>query len=414
MRNILILTSSFPKNKNSYEGGFVLELVKRITPEEFSPVVLAPHFYGGKIREYWDNVKIERFVYFLPSYFERLAYYPGILYTVRKDPFAFLSVPLFLLSELLWSWKVIFSRKVSLIHTHWIVPQGLIGAILHALTGIPHVTTIHGSDLTILKKHKLLKYICRFIIRNADVITVNSSYTKQQLVAIAPESVQKIWVIPMGVDVGQFHGIAHSPLEKKYRNNRIILSVGRLIDLKGTIYLIEALPCVLKSQPNTILLLIGSGPEQERLRQRIEDLSLGEHVKFLGTLSHEDLIPYYQTADVFVLPSITRDGKAEALGVVLLEAMASGCPVIGSNVGGVPDIIIDGENGFLVPEQDPDALAERIIQILSDEELKNKFQKNGYNRIIESFTWNQVTNQFLDIYSHVLDPNVPLKTGDAP
>ena len=105
---------------------------------------------------------------------------------------------------------------------------------------------------------------------------------------------------------------------------------------------------------------------------------------------------------LFYPPSIKR-GKTEALGVVLLEAMASGCPVIGSNVGGIPDIIVDGENGFLVPEQRSDILAEKIVQLLSDDKLKEKFRNNGFTRIQQSFTWDHIMNQFWRGYSKALD-----------
>lgn len=403
MHNILFLTSSFPKNKKSYEGGFVFELVKRIAKKGFNPIVLAPHYPGGKIRDYWDTILIERFLYFFPSSLERLAYYPGIPYNAKKDLIAFLNILPFLVSEFFWALKnIFFSRHISLIHTHWIVPQGLIGAIFHALTGIPHVSTIHGSDLSIIGKNSVLKSLCRFTVKNSDVITVNSSYTKEQLVTIAPESKQKIQVIPMGVNPQQFYDISNDQMKKKFQNNQIILSVGRLIDLKGTVFLVESLPYILNHYPNTLLIIIGSGPEEERLHERVESLSLKEHVTFLGTLNHEDLIPYYHLADVFILPSIFKDGKTEALGVVLLEAMASGCPVIGSNVGGIPDIIRDGENGFLVPEQNPEVLAEKITAVLSNRAMADRFRQEGYDIVQSRFSWDIISSQFTKVYERVI------------
>lgn len=380
----------------------MFELVKRTAKKGFNPIVLAPHYHKGKIRDCWDTIHIERFPYFFPPSLERLAYYPGIPYNVKKDLFAFLNVLPFLLSEFFWALKIIFSRHISLIHTHWIIPQGLIGAILHALTGIPHVSTIHGSDLSIIRKNGFLKFLCWFTVKNSEIITVNSSFTMQQLEKIVPGSINKIKIIPMGVDSQQFLDNSEGQLKKKYHDNRIILSVGRLIDLKGTIYLVESLPFILKHYPNIILIIIGSGPEEKRLHERIESLSLKEHVTFLGTLHHEDLIPYYHLADVFILPSIFKGGKTEALGVVLLEAMASGCPVIGSKVGGIPDVIIDGETGFLVPEQRPDILAEKIIQIFSDTTLQGKFRRNGLVRVKELFSWNIISKKFFEEYSAVL------------
>jgi glycosyltransferase involved in cell wall biosynthesis len=201
-------------------------------------------------------------------------------------------------------------------------------------------------------------------------------------------------------------------MKQKIGTKHIILNVGRLIDWKGTIHLIDAIPMVLQHAPDTRLLIIGSGPEKEHLVQRTHELSLEEKVKFLGKVNDDDLVAYYHAADIFVLPSVNKSGKTEGLGVVLLEAMASGCPVIGSNVGGIPDIITDGENGFLVPEQDPSALADRIIQIISDADLREKFQKDGYARIQESFTWDKIAERFSMVYSQVLDNKLSSESGD--
>lgn len=399
MQNLLVLTSSFPKRENSHEARFIFSQVKKISEHEFNVTVIAPHFPCGKIQERWGKICIDRFVYSFPLSFERLTYGSGILFNIKKDPFTFFSVVPFCISELLWSLKKIFTTDIDLIHTHWLVPQGLIGAFLHRLSNIPHVATVHGSDLNILKKYTLLHPVCRFITSNSVIITVNSNYMKQQLLAISPNCERKIQVIPMGIDLMQFCSSGKLNIRSYYQTNHIIFSAGRLIEIKGIAYLIDAMPDILTRFPDTRLLIAGDGPEKESLIQKIHMLNLDSRVTLLGLLSPQDIIGYYHSADVFVLPSIQKFGMTEALGVVLLEAMASGCPVIGSNVGGIPDIITDGENGFLVPEQNPNALAEKISRIFSDTELREKFRKNGYSRIRESFTWDKVTEDFLSVYN---------------
>jgi glycosyltransferase involved in cell wall biosynthesis len=134
----------------------------------------------------------------------------------------------------------------------------------------------------------------------------------------------------------------------------------------------------------------------------VRELKLEDCITFLGTVNNSTLIGYYHCADVFVLPSIQKLGNTEGLGVVLLEAMASGCPVIGTNVGGIPDIITDGDNGFLVPERDSAQLAEKIIRLLSDAKLRETFRKNGYARIDESFSWDRISDKFASVYQQIL------------
>ena len=398
---ILMLTSSYPARAGTHEGGFVADLARRLPERGVLPVVLAPHYPGGLVKEFRDGITIFRFIYFFPLRFERLAYGAGLLINIRRDFFAFAAIIPFCKAEFLWTFAILFRERVEIIHTHWLIPQGFLGALVHCFTGIPHVATVHGSDLAFIRKSTVLTKICPFIIRNSDAVTVNSGYTRHQLISLVPGSDCKIRIIPMGVDLKSFHEHLPANEMKKPQQERIILSVGRLIELKGTRYLIEAMPVVIRAVPDAKLVIIGTGPEEERLVKRVRELSLVDHVQFLGMIRHDQLIPYYQGADVFVLPSITIDGMTEGLGVVLLEAMASGCPVIGSNVGGIPDIIDDGENGFLVPERDSTQIAERIVRLLLDAELRVTFRKNGYAKVDESFSWDRISDQFATVYQQV-------------
>jgi L-malate glycosyltransferase len=399
---VLVLTSSFPRHEGSHEVRWILELAQWLSKRGFPAIVLAPHYLGGKLRESWGMVQVQRFVYFIPFRFERLAYGPGLLFNMRKDFFAFIGVLPFLASGFLSSLILIMVKPVGLVHTHWLIPQGFTGAVFHRIWKIPHVATVHGSDLNIITRHKVLAAVGRFVIRHSDVITVNSTYMKRQLESFAPDSRKRIRVIPMGIDPEKFSEGPFPYVKKDYFAGHIILSVGRLIDWKGTIYLINAMPKIIRTFPDTKLLIAGSGPEQESLSHKVHEHGLDQHVTFLGVVDDKTLLSLYHAADVFVLPSINKDGKTEALGVVLLEAMASGCPVIGSNVGGIPDIITDGENGFLVPEQDPHGLAEKIILLLSDERLREKFRSQGLIRVQQSFSWDRIADDFSQIFERVL------------
>jgi glycosyltransferase involved in cell wall biosynthesis len=406
-KNILFLTSSFPKTPESPEGNFIHDLILHLSAHDFKSFTLTPHFPDAPIKESWSSVQVFRFPYFFPTRFENLAYGAGILFNLRKNPLLIISIPPFFLSELLFSIYLIKKYKISLIHSHWFLPQGLIGSILHYFLKIPHIATIHGSDLNMIKNHPVLHPVCRFIVRNADTVTVNSTFMQQQLVDVAPSSAVKIRVIPMGVDPERLKVRAQDNVAEPLRSRQIILSVGRLIDWKGTISLINAMPAVLKNFPDAMLVIIGTGPEEANLKKRVQELGLNNDVRFMGFVKSEDLPSYYHQACVFVLPSLNINGRTEGLGVVLLEAMTAGCPVIGSNVGGIPDIIIDGETGFLVPERDPAALALKICQVLSDADLRDKFRRNGYERIRNFFTWEKISEMFSCEYHQAIEKNCP-------
>lgn len=404
--NLLILTSSFPQKHESHEGGFIFDLAKRVNAHAVKPFVLCPHFRSAPFTEWWNPVEIFRFPYFFPSRFERLAYGSGMVYNIRNNPGTLILVLPYLSSAFVCSLSIIIKKQISLIHSHWFIPQGLIGALLHCLVGIPHIATIHGSDLNVIKKYPVLYPLCHFIGKKSDVITVNSRYMQQQLIDIIPECAKKIRIIPMGIDTEKYSSRTISALGRECHRKHIILNVGRLIDVKGTIYLIDAMSIVSRHFPDALLVIAGSGPEERSLLHRVQENGLNQKVKFLGTV-RKDIIPFlYQSADVFVLPSINAEGKTEALGVVLLEAMTFGCPVIGSDVGGIPDIIQDGENGFLVPEQRPDILAEKIIQLLSDAELGARFRKAGFISVQKRFSWDTISQQFSEVYRQALNAHL--------
>jgi len=375
-------------------------MVHGILSHGIYPIILAPHFPGGAIRETRNTIPIFRFPYFFPTSCEQLAYGEGLAYNFRRNFLAFIGIIPFIIAELLGSLVIFFRLRFDVIHTHWLIPQGLIGSILRKTLKIPHVATIHGSDLTIIKSIRVLHPVCRFIVKNSDFITLNSTYMMHLLLQIVPGCEDKVRVIPMGVNPDVFQksanirGVSSTP-------DKIILSVGRLIDWKGTMYLIEAMPVILQKYPRSILYIIGDGPEKEKLKQRVKALGLEEKIQFLGVVGKESLCSYYHRADVFVLPSITIGSQTEGLGVVILEAMASGCPVIGTDAGGIPDIIMNGKNAFLVPERDSADLAEKILVLLSDPVLADRFRDAGYETVRNRFSWEKISLQFFRIYEQL-------------
>ncbi len=400
---ILVISSNYPRYPQDICGWFIHEISKRMSDAGYNIISLSPHTDGTQFHENIDGVSIYRFPYFYPFYFERLAYGSGILFNLKRYPSVLLAIVPFLVSEFIGSLTIITKHKIQMIHTHWFVPQGLIGALFNFVFKIPHVATVHGSDISILQNNQILIILCRVIVRNSDMITVNSTYMKSRLESIVPDCRAKIRVIPMGIDPVKFHVTKSIEIKNNFKTSHIILSVGRLIDLKGTNHLIDAMPAVLSQFPDTVLLIVGAGPEKETLVNQTRKLGLDHRISFLGMKEINELPSYYHAADIFVLPSINKSGRTEALGVVLLEAMASGCPVFGSNVGGIPDIIIDGENGFLVPEQRPDILADKIVQLLSDDSLREQFRKNGLIRVREKFSWGKISKEFGDVYIRVLN-----------
>ena len=175
----------------------------------------------------------------------------------------------------------------------------------------------------------------------------------------------------------------------------VVLFVGRLAEVKGVTYLIEAM-----KQVDAILAIVGEGPLRQELERQAAPL--GDKIRFLGGKTHDELATIYASADVFVAPSVkAKDGGVEGFGLVFLEAMASGLPVVASRSGGIPDLVHDGENGLLVPPAEPQALAEAINRVLLNPELKTKICQKG-NETAQSFSYKNVGEKYKKVSESIL------------
>jgi glycosyltransferase involved in cell wall biosynthesis len=160
--------------------------------------------------------------------------------------------------------------------------------------------------------------------------------------------------------------------------------------------LLRAVPLVQRRIANVKMLIVGDGPERGALEALSQQLEVQNAVRFLGYMTREKLTPYYQQATVFVIPSLN-----EPQGIVIQEAMACGLPVVGSAVGGIPEMVRDGHNGLLVPPRDPQALAEAIIRILSNAALREHFSESAL-RTVQGFSWQQSIHKFLNLYTSLM------------
>jgi len=396
---VLVLTTTFPRWKEDTTPAFVYELSKRLQENGLEIVVLAPHHEGAKRFEIMDGMKVYRFPYFYPPKYQRLVYEGGILPNLKRNNLSRIQVPLLFLSELYYTMKIIKKEKIDVIHSHWIIPSGLVGTILRKVLKKPHITTAHAGDVFTIRKSKFLARVGSYVFRNSDKITANSNYTIDVITSIEDKIKDNVEIIPMGVATTLFTPENAMNLKNTFGAEYLILSVGRLVEKKGVNYLIMAMKEVIKEFPNAKLLIAGSGPEKENLEKISDSLNLKENVVFVGYIKNSDLPKYYASSDIFVLPSIeTKEGDTEGLGVVLLEAMACRVPVIGSNVGGITDIIKNDQNGFLAKPKNPEDIADRIIKLLSNEGLRQKFSKEGIKIVQERFSWDVVAGKFCDVY----------------
>jgi glycosyltransferase involved in cell wall biosynthesis len=231
-----------------------------------------------------------------------------------------------------------------------------------------------------------------FAARRADACTANSNAMQRELARLTGVDAT---VIPMGVDPSVFHPADRRGDEPPAAGAPLILFVGRLVEKKGVRHLIEAMPVVRSVVGGARLQIVGDGPERPRLEALVATLDLAACVDFLGAVPNSDLPAYYRRADLFVAPSVmSRDGDTEGLGVVLLEAASSGLPLIGSRIGGIPDIVENEKTGLLVEPGDADGIASAVTRLLSDGGLRHALASNARRAVLERFAWPGVVDRF--------------------
>lgn len=399
---ICILASSFPKWDGDFSSFFVYELGQSLLTHGYDLHILTPHAPGSKVVEQVNGLKIHRFPYFYPTIYQKLSQ-GGMFPNIKRSFVAKIQLPFLFFAEIYHTLKIIKKENIDVLNSHWILPQGLVGAIIKKFTGKKHLLTIHAGGLFALETLPFKHKVTNFIVVNCDHVTVVSSYNREKLLNLVttnlrPEIEKKIKIIPMGVNIEKFIQKDKTMLRAKYGtpiDTSMLLFVGRLSEKKGIEYIIKAMAIIIKNDKNIKLWIIGSGELEGDLKSLVNKLQLNDHIEFRGKVGEEELIESYILADIMIVPSIvTSYGDTEGMPVVIMEALASGKPIITTDVGGITDAIMDGDTGILVQQKSSEELAKKIYELINDEELREHLSKNAVKCAREKFSWDVIANKY--------------------
>lgn len=288
-------------------------------------------------------------------------------------------------------------QQLDLLHVHYAVPHAVCAYLAKQMIGdgLKTVTTLHGTDITVLAQDESLKDLIRLAIHQSDAVTAVSNdlinETRNLLDIMTPIDLtynfvdKRIYYPRDSASLRADYVKPHEKVLMHISNFRPVKRVGDVIDIFAKVA--EKMPAK--------LMLVGEGPELTKIQCKIKNMGLEDRVVFLG--KQEDVAQVISLADVLLLPS-----EKESFGLVALEAMACGVPTIGSNAGGIPELVTHGETGFLSPIGDVESMAENAIRLLQDERLHEQFRKACIFRATHEFCNDVITAQYEQIYYRVL------------
>lgn len=271
---------------------------------------------------------------------------------------------------------IMHNNNVELIHTHF-ATMGSIARKLSKILGVPYTLTAHAFDIYINPNADEL----RRTMDNAESVITISEYNKNHLqneIGIT----NRIDVIRCGIDLEKFN------TQRRVKTNaRIkILTVARLVEKKGIEYLIKAIPIIIKEKTDCDFIIVGSGPLKDYLHMLVHDLNLEGFVQFKGDVDDFELMRYYENADIFILPCIiAENGDLDGIPVSIMEAMAMELPVVSTIVSGIPELVEDGISGILVIPKNETAIANAIIKLHKDRQLRHEMGEKGRKIIAKKF-----------------------------
>lgn len=268
------------------------------------------------------------------------------------------------------------------------------------------VSAAHGRELLFNPLSSLPVFrnvydgLRRWLLRRVDTFVPVSHFTAELLHDQGVPS-SRTHVVPNGTDPEHFSPQSNPSIRKSLglSDEPMLLTVGRLVRRKGVDTVMRALSKILQTHPDVAFVVVGTGPDESRLKKLSAELNLQGHVHFVGSVSQEALPSYYSEADLFVMPACGDPPDVEGFGIVFLEANACGTPVIGARSGGIPDAIREGETGLLVPPSSPDALTEAVLQVLTQPSFAEELSQNGRKHIVEEANWDRVADSLYEYLS---------------
>jgi glycosyltransferase involved in cell wall biosynthesis len=403
MRHVVVMvTTSYPRFPGDSVGTFMEPIARQVAARGHDVHIVAPwHPLVRREREE-GGLSFHFFRYAPVPALNVFGYAAGMHADVRLRSTAWMAAPLAMTAGWFKAMRVAQKRRATIMHAHWVVPGGVMGAA--AAPALPLVVSLHGSDVFVAERVSPARVAARAVFRRAGFVTACSGDLARRALALGAVE-DRMEVVPYGVDTARFkpEASARKPRRAELglsQDAALLFTAGRLVRKKGFEYVIDA---VSRLPATTTLAIAGTGDLQAELESRAREKGVADRVRFLGNLTQDAVGSWFAAADVAVIPSIRDDsGNVDGLPNTVLEALATGTPVVATPAGGIGTVITDGATGLLVRERDPDALASAADALLRDRTRASALGRAAREMVERRFGWAAAAARFEQAYDRAL------------
>ena len=399
-----MIASSYPRYAGDGAGSFVASLARALVAAGNDIHVLAPYDPDVEPMD-TGGVDVRRFHYAPRKRWHIAGHGRALEADRRMRRWVPALMPGFAASCLAQALRLQARHRLDLWHGHWAVPGGALAAIAARATRRPLLVSLHGSDVYVIEQSRLYARAARYGFAVAGAVTACSEDLRNRALkrGLSPS---KSLVMPYGVDVDRYARGDGAAMRRRLgipAAAPVVGALGRLVHKKGFMHLLAAMPRLVAAVPDVYCVIGGEGDLRPALMRQVRSLGLSGRVLLPGHVGWEDTADYYAMCDLVVVPSIvdTR-GNVDGLPNVLLEAMASGRPIVASRVAGIPAVVEDQVNGLLVSPGDEEELATAMARLLAREDDRRRLGAAARAHMVKGYTWEVVAERTAALYRRVL------------
>lgn len=401
---VTFVTSSYPRFPGDAVATFMEPIATGVAALGHAVHMVAPYTPEWRRGSHDGGVSFHLYRYAPTPALNTFGYAAGMRADVRLRLSAMAVAPIALAAGWRLARRVARDTRAAIVHAHWVIPSGAIGAA--AAGGRPLVISLHGSDVFVAERHALGRLAARAAFARAAWVTACSADLRDRAVRLGAPA-DRTTVVPYGVDTALFKPSPETRCATRAQlgvpdKAPLAFAVGRLVEKKGFVYLIDAAAALSVECPALRLVIAGAGDLEATLRQRAVDRGIGDRVLFPGTVPHDRIPALLAAADVVVAPSIRDDaGNVDGLPNTVMEMMASGTPLVTTAAGGIGSVVEDGVTALVVAERDVPGLAGAIGRLLRDAPLGASIGARARAAACRDHSWEQVARAFDRIYNTV-------------